>query len=63
MCPFFFERFNQEPCIVPFLCFVNSLVDENVEGDEDEDWHELSGDEGVDAVEDRVVPVGEASLN
>ena len=42
--------------VVPSFCFGNSLVDEDVEGDEDEDGPELSGDERMDAVEDCVVP-------
>ena len=41
---------------IPSFCFGNSLVDEYVEGDEDEDGPQLGGDEGVDAVEDCVVP-------
>ena len=47
---------------IPSFCFGNSLVDEDVEGDEDEDGPELSGDERMDAVEDCVVPANEALI-
>ena len=47
---------------IPSFCFGNSLVDEYVEGDEDEDGPQLGGDQGMDAVEDCVVPANEALI-
>ena len=48
--------------VSPFLCLDNSLVDEYVESDQDEDGSKLSGDEWVDAVEDGIVPGGKILL-
>ena len=59
----FRKGFHQKLCFLPSLCFVNAFVDEDVEGDEDEDGSQLRGDEGMDAVEDCVVPVNKAPLN
>ena len=42
--------------VLPFLSLDDVVVDEDVEGDEDEDGSKLSGDEGVDTVEHRVIP-------
>ena len=55
--------FPSKAPIPPFLGFVNPLVDEYVEGDEDEDGAELCGDEGVDAVENCVVPANRESAS
>ena len=57
------KDFHQKLCFLPSLCFVNAFVDEDVEGYEDEDGSQLRRDEGMDAVEDRVVPVNKAPLN
>ena len=59
----FRKGFHLKLCLLPSLCFVNAFVDEDVEGDEDEDGSQLRRDEGMDAVEDCVVPVNKAPLN
>ena len=47
---------------IPSFCSANSLVAEYVDGEEEEDGPQRGGDEGVDAVEDCVVPASVKSL-